>query len=221
MDAPCVAQVSAWLAELIRQHARPTLRGGCGGVCTQIAHGSGHGFFYVNHRATHGALPHRAPSTRCTALIWCTMCGTGQPGALGHDELHECRPGPHMLLCHTVRLPLGALLIPCTVCGTGVDITDALADASPSAEVAARSVDSWVFQCELGIFHSFAPGPHTQCTPHTVHLPSASLGANADSMHRVSVAQVHAAHAEGRARAAIRCDAFPRHQAAEPGPRRV
>ena len=31
---------------------------------------------------------------------------------------YMCLPGPHMAHCHTVHLPLGALLIPCTMRGT-------------------------------------------------------------------------------------------------------
>ena len=31
----------------------------------------------------------------------------------------QCVTGPHVVHCHTVHLPLGALLIPCTMCGAG------------------------------------------------------------------------------------------------------
>ena len=32
--------------------------------------------------------------------------------------IRRFRPGPHTVHCHTMHLPLGALLFPCTVCGT-------------------------------------------------------------------------------------------------------
>ena len=82
-------------------------------------------FQFIGMKAdrTHGALSHTVhlPLQRRDALpIRCTMCGTGMKAGLdvNHDGKIDCaHQGRTWGHCHTVHLPLGALLSPCTMCG--------------------------------------------------------------------------------------------------------
>ena len=86
---------------------------------------------------------HTVHLPRGALLSPCTVCGTGLGVLVGLLTLRLVRPPdnfrlgtvaactfgnttgvpvvlrPHMVHCHTVHLPLGALLIACTMCGTG------------------------------------------------------------------------------------------------------
>ena len=104
-----------------------------------------------------------------------------------HADALWSAPGPHMVHCHTVHLPLGALLIWCTMCGTGR--TPCSFDTCARRRVGHTWLHCHAVHLALGVLRTLgALLPPCAMSPCVAHVVKTSVGC----MHRSTPEDEHA-----------------------------